>query len=106
MYTLTEKVSKTKEKRHVNPSDYKLYCKLIPIFSKFGSEATLTPTFDLDFDLKWTWSFAYRVRHVLKHRIRYKNHSNRPKDPNYIDICTFHLPFMEHRILVSSHCVF
>ena len=75
-------------------------------FQKCGSAATLTLIFDLDFDLKWMWPYAYHVRHVLKNRFRHKNHSNRLKGPNYIDICMFHIPFTEHHTLVSSHCVF
>ena len=104
--TIIEKVPKTNQKMHVNPSDYKLCCKPIPIFFKIWLCSDLTLTFDLDFDLKWHWPYAYHVKHVLKHRIRHKNHPNRLQDPNYMDICMFHLPLREHHILVSSHCVF
>ena len=75
------------------------------VFQKCGSAATLMLIFDLDFDLKWSRSYDYHVRHVLKNRIRHKNHTNQPKGPNYIDICMFHIPFTELHTLVSSHCV-
>ena len=103
---LQKKVPRTNEQMHVNPSDYKLCCKSIPILSIFGSAATLMLAFDLDFDFKWTWSYGYHARHVLNHWIWHKNHSNWPKDSNYIDTCMFHILFTEHHILVRSHCVF